>query len=90
MTAGGCLSQDPLLSAEENKAADLSQALDKLTQTRLESRLQGRQRFLHSTLQAGVGRLQGMAGVRRSAPAPTTAAGLTSEQLDGILIVSCV
>ena len=57
---------DITLSSEENKTTpDLSHALDKLTQSRLESRLQGRRHFLRSTLQAGVGRLQGVAGVGR-------------------------
>ena len=84
MAAGGYLSQDHASSQEGSKAFDLSQALDKLTQSRLESRLQGRRRFLRSTLQAGVGRLQGMAGV-----GPVAAAGgLGPDQLDNILIVS--
>ena len=79
---------DITLSSEENKTTpDLSHALDKLTQSRLESRLQGRRHFLRSTLQAGVGRLQGVAGVGRPV-ASAASGGLAPDQLDDLLIVS--
>ena len=85
IAAGG---YDQKLTQDETKAADLSQALDKLTQSRMESRLQGRRHFLRSTLQAGVGRLQGMARVRPLAAVPATSNSLAPDELDNLLIVS--
>ena len=61
-----------------------SNVLNKLTESKFESRFKGR-RFLRSTLEAGMGRLQ-TAGLRRE----MLQVQATSDELDATLMVQCV
>ena len=61
-----------------------SNILNKLTESKFESRFKGR-RFLRSTLEAGMGRLQ-TAGLRRE----MLQVQATSDELDATLMVQCV